>query len=107
MPNLLTIFAENIKTRRKVLGMSQEKLAELANTATTYIAMIETKRRKPSFSMIEHIADALEIEAYELFIPPKKSFKSDSKVREGLFLLFDQFVRDALNEIVEDKNKQE
>ena len=48
----------------KVLGMSQEKLAELANTATTYIAMIETKRRKPSFSMIEHIADALEIEAY-------------------------------------------
>ncbi|MDR0561540.1 MAG: helix-turn-helix domain-containing protein [Spirochaetaceae bacterium] len=40
------------------MGFSQAKLAEKANTATTYIAMIELEKKFPSVEMLERIAGA-------------------------------------------------
>jgi transcriptional regulator with XRE-family HTH domain len=45
------------------------KLAELCNTATSYIGEIEIGRRFPSLKLIEKIAGALNVEPYEFFIP--------------------------------------
>jgi transcriptional regulator with XRE-family HTH domain len=56
-----------MKERRRVLGLSQEKLAEKLNSATTYIAMIEGQKKFPSVRMLEKIAEALEIDTLELF----------------------------------------
>jgi predicted transcriptional regulator len=44
MTSLRHILATNIKERRYVLGISQAKLAEAANIATAYIAMIEVEK---------------------------------------------------------------
>ena len=45
------------------------KLAELCDTATSYIGEIEIGRRFPSLKLIEKIAKALNVEPYEFFVP--------------------------------------
>lgn len=53
------IFAINMRLRRKQLGISQEKLAELAGLHRTYIGGIEQFLRNPSVKSMEKIAKAL------------------------------------------------
>ena len=62
------IFIRNLKKWRKVAGISQEKLADLCQSAHSYIRQIECGNRHPSFSFIEKLAIALNIEPYKLFI---------------------------------------
>ena len=40
MTDLRKLLAKNIKKFRKIIGFSQENLAELAKTSTTHIGMI-------------------------------------------------------------------
>ena len=67
MTRLRTILAENIKAYRNEKGLSQLKLAVLADTAPNYIAMIEAEKRFPTDTMLEKIAAALQREPCELF----------------------------------------
>ncbi len=60
---------DNIRRIRKEKGISQEKLAELCETATSYIGLMEIYRNIPKLSTIERIAEALHVEPLELFIP--------------------------------------
>ena len=64
---LRQVFINNMKKRRKQVGLTQEKLAELCNTDACYIRQIEIGRRFPSIDYIERIAKALNIAAYRLF----------------------------------------
>lgn len=96
---LKTILASNIKTRRKQLGLTQEKLAELVDTAPTYIAMIEAEKRTPSFKMIERIAEALKIEAPELFSTKEYPVESTSQIQKDLMSQFDKFLRATVNQV--------
>ena len=57
----------NMKKRRKQLGFTQEKLAEICNTDPCYIRQIEIGRRFPSLTYIERIAAALNTAPYRLF----------------------------------------
>ena len=67
MSTLRTLLAQNIKNRRKFLGLSQAKLAEKVTTSTHYISQIEQMCKFPSPEMLERIAAALEIESPQLF----------------------------------------
>jgi transcriptional regulator with XRE-family HTH domain len=98
MVHLKTVLGANIKARRKALGLTQEKLAEKVDTASTYIAMIESGRRTPSFKKIERIAEVLRIDAPELFSMKNYPAESTSEIREDLMNRFDQFLRAAINE---------
>jgi len=74
MTRLRDILAENIKTYRKDMRISQIKLADFVDTAPNYIAMIEAGKRFPTDTMLEKIAVALNKEPYELFnISPIKT----------------------------------
>ncbi|MBR4322799.1 helix-turn-helix domain-containing protein [Treponema sp.] len=64
-------FIANLRRIRKEKNVSQEKLAELCQSDTSYIGQIEIGRRCPSLKFVEKIADALGIEAYTLFLPEK------------------------------------
>lgn len=55
------IFAQNMRIRRKVLGISQEKLGELCGLHRTYIGGIEQETRNPSLKNVEKICDVLKI----------------------------------------------
>ena len=63
------IFAANLKENRRKKGLTQEKLAEAANISLRYVAMLELGKSFPSGEMLEKIAKALEIQAFQLFYP--------------------------------------
>jgi transcriptional regulator with XRE-family HTH domain len=60
-------FGERVRLLRKSRGLSQEKLAELANLHSTYISGIECGARNVSLINIGKIAEALKINLEELF----------------------------------------
>jgi len=60
------IFAENLRKIRRKKGLTQEKLAEKANMSLQYLALLEIARKFPSGEMLERLANALDIESYEL-----------------------------------------
>jgi transcriptional regulator with XRE-family HTH domain len=86
MTDIRLILAENMKKYRKILGISQEKLAEKMNTAPNYIAMIEVGKKFPSASMLERIATALNVNTPELFTTDTVTFMTNSnKTVERLY----------------------
>ena len=56
----------NIKFARIKKGVSQEELAEMADTSRTTISFIETARQNPTILKIIDIARALEVDIEEL-----------------------------------------
>jgi len=67
------LVIDNIKRTRKEKGISQEKLAEACNTATSYIGLMEIYKNVPKLSTIERIAKALDVDPLELFKDKNKS----------------------------------
>jgi transcriptional regulator with XRE-family HTH domain len=61
------LFVYNLKKWRKIRGLSQKSLAERCNAAHSYIRQIESGSGHPSFAFIGKLANALNIEAYQLF----------------------------------------
>ena len=66
--DIVKVFGKNVRKFRTKLGISQEKFAELAGLHRTYISDIERFQRSISLENIQKIADALQIETYQLFI---------------------------------------
>lgn len=69
---LLNQLAQKIKTQRKKLNISQEKLAEKCDFDRTYISLLERAKRNPSYLSLIKLCNGLEIELIELL-------KEDSK----------------------------
>jgi transcriptional regulator with XRE-family HTH domain len=86
MTDIRLVLAVNMKKYRKILGISQEKLAEKMDTAPNYIAMIEVGRKFPSAGMLERIALALNVDTPELFTTNTVTFMTNSnKTVERLY----------------------
>jgi len=66
MIDIKEIFAENLRKIRRKKKLTQEKLAEKANMSLQYLALLELARKFPSGEMLERLANALDIETYEL-----------------------------------------
>lgn len=67
--------ARNVRRYRKERGLTQERLAELADISNTYIANIECGKTWVSDKTLEKISDALGVGAHHFFISrafPKK-----------------------------------
>ena len=74
-------IANNIVYYRIEKNWSQEYLAELLGTSTTYLSEIENEKRNISIDYLEHISDIFKINAYELLIerePLKRRVKRKS-----------------------------
>jgi transcriptional regulator with XRE-family HTH domain len=67
------LVIDNIKRIRKEKGISQEKLAEACNTATSYIGLMEIYKNVPKLSTIERIAHALDVDPLDFFNDKNKS----------------------------------
>jgi transcriptional regulator with XRE-family HTH domain len=69
--SLEKLVIDNIKRIRKEKRITQEKLAEACNTATSYIGLMEIYRHAPKLSTIEKIAGALSVDPIVLFQNPQ------------------------------------
>lgn len=66
--DLLHCFAQNVRKYRIERGYSQEDLAELSGLHRTYISALERERRNISIENVQRIAEALSVDAYQLFL---------------------------------------
>ena len=64
--NINEIFGKRVRERRLSWGLSQEKLANLADVDRTYLPDIENGKRNVSLVVAEKIAKALNIPLKEL-----------------------------------------
>lgn len=76
-------FCINLKWYRFDRGLSQEQLAELSNSTPKYISDLERGKFCPSFSKLQEIAKALNIEPYELLMPNHFDDKINYKRIDG------------------------
>ena len=106
--NLRELFSKNIKRFRQRKGWSQAKLAEKMEISTNYLSDIETKRGWVSpFSLVK-LANALEIEVFELFMPQEKiSLDATNAVNKclddlstSLRVSFEKSLKDSVQKIL-------
>lgn len=62
------ILAENVRKQRKQLGMSQFQLAERCGISSSFVGEIETSKKYPSAETLAHLAQALGLAPYQLFL---------------------------------------
>jgi transcriptional regulator with XRE-family HTH domain len=115
MTQLRQILAANIKKYRSLRGFSQMKLAERVDTAPNYIAMIETGRKFPSDRILEKMAQALNINAIDLFevktdaavsLQAELIKKIHNDVLNDITLLIENRIIDIENTVSPDKLKK-
>ena len=68
-------FIENLKYYRKQKGITQEKLAELCDVATSTIGCIESAQQYPSFDLLYKMSEVLEIHPANLFLKDASNIK--------------------------------
>lgn len=65
--NITKVIGQRLRNERVKLGLSQEKLAEMAGCHPTYIGQIERGEKNPTIESLEKISNALEISLSQLF----------------------------------------
>jgi len=104
-PELRRILAANLKEQRNLLGLSQEKLAEMAGLSWQTINSIECHRTWVSEKTLESLADTLKIESFQLLLPVKSLNPPDLTPGEALLKLnkakraFDIVFNEILNSV--------
>lgn len=73
-------LSANIKKARKALKLTQEGLAERSDLSSQMINDIEGCRKWPSALSLAKIADALGLEASELFVEIKPAIAFEARV---------------------------
>ena len=87
---LETIFRENLRFYRQKAKLSQEKLSTLLDKNINYITIIESGKSLPPITVIEQIAEILQVEP-KCFLEPLE--------KEDDFFDKEAFVMNAKDEI--------
>ena len=99
MTTLREILAHNLKKKRRNCGLSQAKLAEMVKVSTHHIATIETAKNYPTLDLVERIANALDIEIYELFINPLSPPEEMERLYQTMAKNIDQLVGESMERL--------
>jgi len=98
MVNIRKILALNLKENRQRSGLTQEKLAEKAGISANYLSMVEISKKFPTPEMLDRLAQALDIQTFQLFDP--------SSTPEGAILHLEQAIVANIENIVNVSVKQ-
>ena len=93
MTEVQSVLAYNIKKCRKTKGLTQEQLAEKAQTSTNYLGSIETGKKYPSPQMMDKLAKALDINPLELF---QKESPNIQSIKRSL----EEKIQEVLNDVL-------
>lgn len=67
VPDARTLLAINVQQLRTKMGISQEKLAELAGFHRTYVSQVERRVANATTDNIQKLADTLSVPVASLF----------------------------------------
>ena len=104
MAYIREVLANNIKEQRRKNSFSQDKLAELANISSQYLATIETCRKFPKPEVLDRLAEALRIETHELFYVAPTPQNELEKLRKEITGEVVKIIKESFAE--ERKNKK-
>jgi transcriptional regulator with XRE-family HTH domain len=62
----LDAFGPALRRLRHEKNLTQDKLSEMVGVASPYISMLESGHNYPNLAMLFKLADAFEIEAWEI-----------------------------------------
>jgi len=99
--SIKAILGENIKFLRSHKGFTQAVLAEKADISIIFLSSIERGTKYPKADVLARIAQALEVEVFELF--KGDLVPSDSK---KLIIHISKDIKAKLNSTLEDIFKQ-
>jgi len=68
-------------------GMSREELAKKVGVSMTTISNINSEKNLPTISLLLQIAEALDVDIREMFVPTKGSVVTGDEVEEAKALL--------------------
>lgn len=74
---LARVIGQRVQTRRKALGLTQERLGEQADLSPTFIAKIEAGVKTPSLGTLIDIAAALDLDPGDLLRRREKQMASE------------------------------
>ncbi len=85
--NVKELIGKRIKEARRARRLSQEALSEKVSLSAKYLSSIERGKENPTLETLIRLADALELEASELFNyqhekPPKELKQLISRLME-------------------------
>ena len=105
------VLSQNIKKRRKELGITQAKLAELAEISEPYMNDIERCQTWVSDKTLAKLAWALDFNLHELFMQNDENSEKSAD-RKDAYLLFQQhkqemhdFVEKSFDTLLRDVSK--
>jgi transcriptional regulator with XRE-family HTH domain len=101
MISIRETLARNLREYRRERGISQEKLAELADLSTQYVAMIELSRKFPGPESLEQLAAALGIEAHELFTVSPTPEGALERLHQAVLTDIERVVGEAVEKAVQ------
>jgi transcriptional regulator with XRE-family HTH domain len=105
MENIRDVLAKNLKEKRRICGLTQEKLAEKAGISPHYLAMVEVSRKFPTPEMLERLAAALGVETHRLFEMPTTPGEALKLLRQDIVSEIEQLVVKAIKETLGEKGK--
>ena len=94
---LKDIYGKNIKRLREQNNLTQAQLAEKVELAEKYLSAVERGVHWGSFTTLIALANALEVEPYELLLPQNQSLSYNTRRTKQLMTRF----RTNLNELVD------
>ena len=92
------ILALNLKKNRQKRNFTQEKLAEKAGISANYLSMVEVSKKFPTPEMLDRLAEALDIETFQLF--------DASTTPEGPLLHLEKTIITNINQVVKEAIKE-
>ena len=95
---LQTRVIQNIRALRKKKGFSQERLADKADISRQMMNDIEGRRRWLTKGTLVKLANALEVDVHELFIP---SAQENEKTKG----IYDTITQEVVSQVKEAVNK--
>ena len=91
------IYIKNLKKYRNEKQISQERLSEKAKISPSFLSDIENGKKWGSFETLVSLANALEIEPYELLLPNSQSTSYDTKRTRSLMKRLRSNVADLMD----------
>lgn len=92
MKDLRGRMGGRIKSVRKARGFSQERLAEKSGISPKYLSRLEVGQQSPSFESLARLAEALDVEMWELL-----NFGHEGTLRD---------LRETLRKLIQESDEQ-
>ena len=66
--DIIDAFARVLQARRREMGHSQEELAHRAGLSTSYVSLLESRKRQPTLTVMVRLARELDMPFSEFIV---------------------------------------